>query len=76
MQINFVYSLDPGEICTMDSKSNNKEILMGSKTIDIVNECFESFLQKYQEELEEKIIDSKFVFENLFENYTWILLGG
>ena len=23
MQINFITSLDPGEICTMDSKSNN-----------------------------------------------------
>ena len=76
MQINFASSLDPREIRTMDSKSNIKKILMGSKTIDIVNECFESFLQKYQEKLEEKIIDSKFVFENLFENYTWILLSG
>ena len=53
MQINFVSSLDPGEIRTIDSKSKNIEILVGSKTDNII-ELFESFLQKYQEELEEK----------------------
>ena len=30
MQINFISSLDTGEIRTMDSKSKNKESLMGS----------------------------------------------
>ena len=53
MQINFVSSLDPGEIRTVDSKNKNIEILVGSKTDNII-ELFESFLQKYQEELEEK----------------------
>ena len=53
MQIDFVSSLDPGEIRTMDSKSKSIEILVGSKTDNII-ELFESFLQKYQEELEEK----------------------
>ena len=54
MQINFVASLNPGEIRTMDSKSKNIEILMGSETDDIINELFESSLQKDQEKLEEK----------------------
>ena len=54
MQINFVAALNPGEICTMDSKSKNIEILMGSETDDIINELFESSLQKDQEKLEEK----------------------
>ena len=30
MQINFISALDTREICTMDSKSDNVEILMGS----------------------------------------------
>ena len=33
---------------------NNIEILMGSETDDIINELFESSLQKDQEKLEEK----------------------
>ena len=44
MQINFVSSLDTREIRTMDSKSENIEILMSSETDDIINELFESFL--------------------------------
>ena len=40
MQINFVSFLDPEEIRTMDSKSKNIEILMGSETDDIINELF------------------------------------
>ena len=54
MQINFVSSLDPGEIRTMDSKSKNIEILMGSKADDIINDLFESFLERCQDKLEEK----------------------
>ena len=56
MQINFFSSLYPEEIRTMDPKSKNIEILMGSKTDDIIHELFESFLQKYQIKLEEKVI--------------------
>ena len=47
MQINFTSSLDHGEICTMESKSKNIEILMGSETDDIINELFEFFLEEY-----------------------------
>ena len=64
-QINFASSLDPGEIRTMDSKSKNIEILIGSETDYIINKLFELFLQKYQEGLEEKMRDSKFVFERI-----------
>ena len=45
----------------MDSKGKNIEILMGSKTDDIINELFESFLERYQEKLEEKLKDNNFV---------------
>ena len=69
IQINFVSSSDPGEIRTMGSKSKNIEILMVTETDDIINELFESFLQKYQELLEEKMRDSKFVFESVILLY-------
>ena len=36
MWINFISSLDPEEMRTMDSKSKNVEILMGDKTDDII----------------------------------------
>ena len=65
MQINFISSLDPGEIRTMDSKSDNVEITMGNETDDIIKELFKSFLEKYQKNLEEKMKDSKFVFESV-----------
>ena len=45
----------------MDSKGKNIEILMGSKTDDIINELFESFLERHQEKLEEKLKDNNFV---------------
>ena len=44
----------------MDSKSKNIEILMGSKADDIINDLFESFLERYQDKLEEKMKDRKF----------------
>ena len=37
MQINFISSIDPGEIRTMDSKSKNIEILMDSEKDDVIN---------------------------------------
>ena len=46
MQINFISSLDTGEICTMDSKSDNTEIMMSYETDDIIKELFKS-LKKY-----------------------------
>ena len=55
MQISFISSLDTGEIRTMDSKSDNVEIMMGIETDDIINELFKSFFKKYQEGLETKM---------------------
>ena len=59
MQINFISSLGPGEIRTMDSKSDNVDITMGNETDDITEELFESFLEKYQKKLEEKMKNTK-----------------
>ena len=65
MQINFVSSLDPEKNCTIDSKSDNAEIVLGSETDNIIKEFFESFLENYQKNLEEKMKDSNFVFESV-----------
>ena len=46
----------------MDTKSKNKEILMGNETDDIINELFESFKETYPEGLEEKMKESEFGF--------------
>ena len=54
MQITFISSLDTGKICTMDSKSDNVEIMMGDEADDIIKKLFESFLKRYQRGLETK----------------------
>ena len=46
---------------TMHTKSNNVEIMIGSETNEIIKDLFESFLQKYQEGLEESMRGSEFV---------------
>ena len=46
----------------MHTKSDNMEIMMGSETDNIIDKLFESFLQKYQEGLEESRRGSEFIF--------------
>ena len=53
MAFNFISSKDSDETQTMHTKSNKVEIMIGSKTNEIIKNLFESFLQKYQERLEE-----------------------
>ena len=49
----------------MHSKSDNIEIMMGSETDEIIEELFESILQRYQEGLEESIKGSEFAFDSV-----------
>ena len=65
MTINFISSIDSDEICTMHTKSDNIHIMMVSETDDIIKKLFESILQRYQEELEEKLRESEFVFDSV-----------
>ena len=65
MVINFISSKDSDETRTMHTKSNNVEIVMGSETDEIVEEIFESFLQKYQERLEESMRGSEFAYDSV-----------
>ena len=55
MAINFVSSKDSDETRTMHAKSDNVEIMIGSETDEIFEGLFQSFLQKYQEGLEESM---------------------
>ena len=52
MSINFISPKDSDETHNMHKKSNNIEIMMGSQTNDVIEELFESLLQRYQERLE------------------------
>ena len=65
MSINFISSKHSGETRTMQTKSDNIEIMMGSETVDIIHELFKSFLQKYQEGLEESMRESEFIFDSV-----------
>ena len=62
MVINFIFSKDCNEIRIMRAKNYKIEIMMGN---EIDEEPFESLLQKYQDELEEKIRGSEFVFDSV-----------
>ena len=65
MTINFISSKDSDETRTMHTKYNNIEIIMGSETDEITEELFKSFLQKYQDELEESMRGSEFVYDSV-----------
>ena len=67
--INFISSKDSYETRTVHSKSNNVEIMIGSETNEVIEEPFESFLQKYQEGLEESMRGSEFVYDSVDVSY-------
>ena len=66
MEINFI-SLKPGsdEVCVMYKRSNNEEFVNGSDNDEVIKLLFESFLQKYQENLQEKMRGSDFEFDGV-----------
>ena len=65
-QINFM-SLRPGsdEIRVMHTRSVNEEFMSSSDTDEIIKEVFKSFLQRYQENLQEKMRGSDFAFDGV-----------
>ena len=65
MAIDFISSKDFYETCTIHTKSNNVEIMMGSETNEIIKELFKSILQRYQEGLEESVRGSEFIFDSV-----------
>ena len=65
-QINFI-SLRPGsdETRVMHTRSVNEEFMNGSDTDEIIKELFKSLLQRYQENLQEKMRGSDFAFDGI-----------
>ena len=55
VEINSFLSKDSNEIRTMHSKSDNIEIMIGNETDEIIEDFFESLLQKYRKGLEESM---------------------
>ena len=49
----------------MHSKSSNVEVMMSSETDEITEELFKSFLQKYQEGLEQSMRGSEFAYDSV-----------
>ena len=64
--INFISS-KPGsdETRTMYTKSINAEIMTGGDTNEVIEVLFESLLQKYQTNVEEKMRGSEFAFDGV-----------
>ena len=62
MTINF-FSKDSEETRTMYNKSDNIEVMMGNETDKIIEELFDSFLQRYQKHVEESMRGSEFIFD-------------
>ena len=64
--INFI-SLKPGsdETRVMYTRSDNEEFMNGSDTDEVIKSLFESFLQKYKENLQEKMKGLDFEFDGV-----------
>ena len=55
-----------------------QNVMMGSETDEIIEELFRSFLQKYQEGLEESMRGSEFIFDSvdaLYYNFNKVSLS-
>ena len=65
MAIKFISSKGSDETRTMYTRSNDVEIMMGSETDEIIEDPFESFLLKYQEELEKSMTGSEFAYDSV-----------
>ena len=64
MDINFI-SLKPDETNIIHIRSNNEEFMNGDDTDEIIKGRFESFLQKYEENLQNKMRGSDFEFDGV-----------
>ena len=65
MEINFFPSNDSEETRTMSTKTDNIEIMMSNETDEIIEELFESLLQRFQEGLEESMTGTEFIFDSV-----------
>ena len=65
-EIKFI-SLKPGsdEIRIMHVRSNNEEFMSGDDTDEIIKSLFQSFIQRYEESLQNKMKGSNFEFDGI-----------
>ena len=63
MRIILISFIDKNETQVMHTKSDNVEIMNGADTSDVINKFINSFIKKYQEELETKLKGSSYIFE-------------
>ena len=63
--ITFISSKGSDQTRMMHSKSDNKEIIIGNETYEIIEELFETLLQRYQERLEESMKGSEFILDSI-----------
>ena len=62
----------------MHTRSDNEEFMNGSDTDEIIKDIFESFLQKYEENLQNKMRGSDFEFDGvnfLYDEFNKISLN-
>ena len=67
-------SLKPGsdETCVMYTRSDKEEFMSSDDTNEIIKSLFESFLQRFEENLQEKMRGSDFEFDGInFFNYNF-----
>ena len=77
-EINFI-SLKPGsdETREMYTRSDNEEFMSGDDTNEIIKLLFESFLQRFEENLQNKMRGSEFEFDGIDYSFkTSIYRGG
>ena len=65
MSINFISSKDSDETGNMHTKINNREIMTGNQTDEIIEKHFWSLFKNYQKDLEEPMRGSEFNFVSL-----------
>ena len=65
MTIDFISSKNSNEICTVHTRSNNIEIVMGNETDQVIKELFESLLQKISRRIRRKMRGFEFVFDRV-----------
>ena len=63
--INYYKNKGSNETHIMHTRSDNEEFMNGSDTDEIIEGLFESFLQKYEENLQEKMKGSDFEFDGV-----------
>ena len=63
MRIIFISFIDKNETQVMHTKSDNVEIMNGTDISNAINKLINSFMKRYQEELEAKMKGSSYIFE-------------